>query len=269
MIVEKLKQVAEGVKDLTGGADGTDAVVTLPGGSGDAPLASPPVVSVIPPEFLATFNAMQTQLAELNAAQQKRDQEARDAEIKQAQLKGDHETAVALLRKDAETKIEAERQRAAAIEAKAKKSALDAELSTALASYEFMPGGHEQVRRLLREDFVVEAQGETFVTRSRDGQPVGQFIGALLGRPEYSHFLKAQHRGGTATNDKTQTRPTPPANPSHEGEPETASDAIELWYKGTKTDPDPLRSGKKYLDQKGNIVRNPPASGFGLRLPAR
>jgi hypothetical protein len=255
MTVNKLSQVAEGVKDLTGGADGTDAVVTLPGGSGEAPIASPPTVSVIPPEFLASFNAMQTQLAELNAAQQKRDQEARDAEIKQAQLKGDHETALALARKDSETKIEAERQRASAIAAKAKKSALDAELSTALAGYEFMPGGHDQVKKLVREDFVVDEQGETFVARSRDGQPVGQYLGALLGRQEYSHFLKAQHRGGTASSDKTQTRPTPPANPTPDVEPRNMSEAVLMT----------MAARKKSEDDP----RLTPTLGMGLRPLAR
>jgi hypothetical protein len=128
-----------------------------------------------------------------------------------------------------------------ALEERAKRYALDGELSKALASQPLVPGGAEQLTQLWRNQFQVEPQGESFHVRTPTFQSVGDFVGAQLARPEYAHFLRAQNpTGGTAgTTGAHQAAPTP-ASPAAPTTPKNFGEAIVLQmqeiYKGQPSD---------------------------------
>src|SRR4029077_13888860 len=99
---------------------------------------------------------------------------------------------------------------------RAKRFALDAELSKALASQPLVPGGADQLARLLRSDFAVEAHGESYAVRSNDFRNVSDYVNAQLARPEYAHFIRASNPGGGTggSSGASLAAPTAPANPA-------------------------------------------------------
>jgi hypothetical protein len=97
----------------------------------------------------------------------------------------------------------------------------------ALASKPLVQGGTEHLTRLLRDDFNVTAAGDSFVVQSKDFRSVGDYIGAMLGRPEYHCFVRANNpAGGTGGGNGNLTPQTSPANPPSTEQPQTFSDAV-------------------------------------------
>ena len=154
-------------------------------------------------------------------------------------------------------------------EERAKRYALDGQLTAALAAQPLVTGGAEQLTQLWRSQFIVEPQGDTFNVRTQDFQPVGSWIAAQLGRPEYAHFLRAANPGGgTAGALGVQSAPTAPgaANAATAEAPRNMGDAIARQMAGiAKTQAqNPHLSGGSSLTDAG--VRVPEAAaGFGLR----
>ena len=125
-----------------------------------------------------------------------------------------------------------------ALEERAKRYALDGELSKALASQPLVPGGAEQLTQLWRNQFQVEPQGESFHVRTPTFQSVGDFVGAQLARPEYAHFVRAQNpAGGTAgTTGAHQAAPTP-ASPAATHDAKEFGEAIILQMQEMAKEP--------------------------------
>ncbi len=196
------------------------------------PLSGTPTVTgsqtvVIPLEQLNVFTAMQARLAEVEEQQQRRDEAARAEQVQILAAKGQVEQALRAQREQAERDLQAERAARVQVEERAKRYALDGELVRALASQPLVPGGAEQLAQLWRDQFLVEPQGNSFNVRSKDFRPVGEFIGALLDRPEYAHFLRAQNpAGGTGGGTGVQSVQTSPANPIPQVEPKNMSEAV-------------------------------------------
>ena len=134
---------------------------------------------------------------------------------------------------------------------------LDGELARALATQPLVAGGADQLSQLWRSQFSVESQGDTFAVRAPDFQPVGTWIAAQLGRPEYAHFLRAQNPvGGTAGGPPgSQGAPTPAANPVVADGPKNLSEAVLLTIAA--------------LEKSKADPRLTPTLGFGLRPVAR
>jgi hypothetical protein len=219
-----------------------------------------PSTSVLPPQQTVTipldqlnaFIAMQARLAKVEEDQQRHEASAREEQVKILAAKGQVEEALRTQREEAQRALEAERVQRAQAEERAKRYALDGELARALGSQPLVAGGAEQLTQLLRDHFIVEPQGNSFHVRTQDFKAVGDYIGALLGHPEFAHFLRAQNpSGGAGGRGGALTAPTSPVNPTVPVEPKNFSEAVimQMTTAATaKVDP-----------------RLTPTVGFGLR----
>jgi hypothetical protein len=227
-----------------------------------------PATITLTSEQWAAYTSTQNRVAELEAAERRREAEDRDAEVKALQAKGQVEAAFNLQREQAQFELEAERKRLKDIEERTKRYALDTELARALAGQPLVPGGADQLTQLWRHQFAVEAQGDRFAVRAPDFQPVGSWIVAQLGRPEYSHFLRAENSGiATITGATTQLAQTlhGQAAAANTG-PRNLGDAIAIQMKDIvkQIATGAVLSGGSTLDENGTLTRLP-ALGFGLR----
>jgi hypothetical protein len=223
------------------------------------------------PEQWASYATMQKRIADFEAIENKRAAEAKEAEIKALQAKGQIEQAFSLQRQQAATELAAEQKKLKELEDRAKRYALDGELARALAEKPLVPGGAEQLTQLWRGQFNVEPQGDSFSVRSQDFQPVGQWIAAQLGRPEYAHFLRPQNpHGGTASSGTVQSAQGGGGQQTGAAQPKNLGEAIALQMAGIAKQhaADATTSGGSTLNDDGGITRLP-AAGFGLRPAAR
>jgi hypothetical protein len=160
---------------------------------------------------------MQTRLAKIEAEQHQRDEAAKAEQVRLLAQKGEIEAALKQQREQAEAALNAERATRATIEERAKRYALDGELSRVLAGQPLVPGGADQLTQLWRNQFTVEAQGDSFAVRTPTFQSVSDYVNGALAKPEYAHFLRPSNPGGgTAggTGGGNLTVPTTPANPA-------------------------------------------------------
>jgi hypothetical protein len=223
------------------------------------------------PEQWAAYTSAQSRLAELEEIERRRAAEAQAAEIKALQAKGQIEQAFNLQREQSRVELDTERKKLRELEDRAKRYALDGELARALAEKPLVPGGAEQLTQLWRGQFSVEAQGDTFAVRAPDFQPVGPWIAAQLGRPEYAHFLRPQNPGGgTVSGPMAQGGPTPPAQIPAADQPRNLGEAIAIQMANVakQQTANATRSGGSTLSEDGSITRLP-AAGFGLRAAPR
>jgi hypothetical protein len=195
-----------------------------------APQSPQPPTVTIPLEQLQTFTSIQARLAQVESEQRARDEAARAEQVKLLAAKGQIEEALQRQNEENKRQIDAERSQRAALEERAKRYALDGELSKVLASQPLVPGGAEQLTQLWRSQFQVEPQGESFQVRTPTFQSVADFVTSHLSRPEYAHFIRAQNpAGGTGgTTGAHQAGPTPPQTPPPAVEPKTFGEAIIL-----------------------------------------
>jgi hypothetical protein len=177
-----------------------------------APTAQTVTISA---EQFESFRNLQTKVAELEAANLRREQEAKDKEINLLKEKGDAENAVKTLRDQKDMELREERSKFTQIEERAKRYALDGELSRALAAQPLVsPAAAAQLANIFRSEFGVQPEGDGFAVRTRMLQSVGDFVKEKLAHADYSHFVKAEQRGGTAGGGSSAalTAPTAPAN---------------------------------------------------------
>ena len=170
--------------------------------------------------------------------------------------KGEIENALRTQREQAEQQINAERTQRAAIEERAKRYALDGELSRVLSGQRLVPGGAEQLMQLWRNQLQVEPHGDTYLVRTPTFQNVADFVQAKLAEPHYAHFLRADSAGGSAGSGSSGSAaaPTPPAHPATPPEPKTLSEAIILQIQA--------RDKEAAADPRFNM-----AAPMGLRRP--
>lgn len=219
------------------------APATVAAPAATAPLPTQPQTVTIPLEQLQTFTSIQARLAQVEAEQRTRDDASRVEQVKLLAQKGEIENALRVQREQAETQLNSERSQRAAIEERAKRYALDGELSRVLASQPLVPGGAEQLTQLWRNQFTVEAQGDSFTVRTPTFQSVNDFVAGQLANPHYAHFIRSTNQGGTAgTTGAHQADPTPPANPAAPIEPPTLGHAVilhmqKLMAKNPNADP--------------------------------
>lgn len=161
-------------------------------------------------EQIQNWTSMSARLAQLEADQRTKDEAAKAALVAAMAAKGDIENALRTVREDSATALKAERDKLAAIEERARRHALDSQLSQALASHRLVEGGAEQLTKLFRSEFVVDQEGESYKARTPTYEPLGAFIAAQLGRHEFAHFLQAKNpAGGIAGTGGQGTTPTP------------------------------------------------------------
>lgn len=219
------------------------------------PTATTQQTVTIPLEQLQAFTSIQARLAEMEAAQRTQQDAAQQEQARILAQKGEVENALRMLREQSDQTLSAERQRLAQIEDRAKRYALEGEVSHALAGHSLVPGGAEQLSQLWRTQFVVDAQGDSFAVRTPTFQSVGEYVSQQLARPEYAHFLRASSQGGTAMGQTVQAAQTPPANLAPAPQPRNMGEAVILHMQGLQ---------KAQGDARANL-----SLPMGLRASAR
>jgi len=197
-----------------------------------SPTAATQQTVTIPLEQLQAFASIQSKLADMEAAQTAQREAIQQEQARILAQKGDMENALKLAREQAEQTLTSERQKFAQIEERAKRFALDNEISRALTPHNLVHGGVEQLTQLWRSQFVIDAQGDAFSVRTPTFQSVGEFVSQQLARPEYSHFLRASSQGGTASGQPVQAAQTPPASPTPAAQPRNMGEAVILHMQG-------------------------------------
>jgi hypothetical protein len=188
----------------------------------------------IPLDQLNAFTSMQARLASIEETHQREATEAARRESEALAKKGELESALQQLRQQSDQAVAAERSKLTATEERAKRYALDGELARTLSSLPLVQGGAEQLTQLWRNQFQVQAEGESFAVRTPTFQTVGQFVADQLAKAEYAHFLRAQNTGGTAgSTGGHQAAPTPPAQPGS-NQPATLGEAVILHMQNMK-----------------------------------
>ena len=169
-------------------------------------------------------------------------------------------------REQAEATIAAERRAREEVEERAKRYALDGELGRALASQPLAVGAADHLTKILRDEFQVTPQGNSFLVQSKDFRSVGDYLGTLLGRPEYACFLRPQNAGGgTGGASATQAAPTTPANPAAAQQPRNMGEAILMSMAQRSQDAPPANlTGGSVVTEDGKVQRQG-AAAFGLR----
>lgn len=229
------------------------AVAAVPPG-GSAPPAQPSTVT-IPLEQLQLFTANQGRLAAVESELRQRDEAARLEQVKGMAARGDLEAALKTQREQAEAQLATERSSRITIEERAKRYALDGELSRALASQPLVPGGAEQLTQLWRSQLVAEPAGDSYAVRTPTFQSVGDFVAAQLAQPHYAHFIRSTNPGGAGATGAAQASPTPPAHPAAPPQPKTLGETVILHMQSLK--------GEKNSDPRLDLT-----SPMGLRRTA-
>lgn len=180
------------------------------------------------------YLADRARFAEAEVASQRAAQEAQRREAEALAQAGQIREALTMVRAQTDQQIAAERQARQQTEERARRYALDGELSRALASQQLVPGGAEQLTQLWRSQLTVDSQGDSFVVRTPTFQPVGEFVAQQLARPEYSHFVRAQNPGGGTggVDPAGQAAPTNPAQTPLAPQPRNMGEAVILHMQG-------------------------------------
>ncbi len=188
---------------------------------------APPALVPIPHEQLQSLMASQTRLAQLEAEARQREEAATAEQARLLAAKGQVEEALKSIQQQSEAKLAAEAQARMRSEERAKRYALDNELSKALSMHAILPGTTDQLTAILRGQLQVEAQGESYVVRTPAFVSAIDHVATTLGKPEFAHFLRPHGAGGAGAGG-ANAAPTPAANPTPAAEPKNFSEAIIL-----------------------------------------
>jgi hypothetical protein len=196
-----------------------------------------PTTVMVPVAELAQMRADQKQIQELAAA---REVEASAATLRASALSGQFEA----MARSHRAEIEAERNRAGAIAAKA-------ELATALAQQPLLPAAVGQLASILGPDVVATPDGKGgFQVLSKDYRSVGEFVQSKLADPAYAHF-RADIKPQSPVN-----RPNQPSPETSIAEPSNLGHALIQNYQSQRQAADAQKSG---IDP-----RLDPSQSFGL-----
>jgi hypothetical protein len=196
---------------------------TLPSSAADQPQTV-----TIPVDQLQQFAQTQARLAQLEAEQRQREEASQAEQARLLAAKGQVEEALQSIQTQSEAKLRAEAEARMRTEERAKRYALDNELSRALSMHPLLPGTTDQLAMILRGGLQVQAEGESYVVRTPTFVSVTDHVAQTLSRPEFAHFLRPTGAGGTAGSGATQAIPTPAANPALPPQPKNFGEAIIL-----------------------------------------
>ena len=212
---------------------------------------TPPALVPIPQEQLQAFLAAQTRLGQLELEARQREEAAQAETARVLAAKGQVEEALKTIQAQSEAKLRAEADARLRTEDRAKRYALDNELSKALSMHPLLPGTTDQLTSILRGQLQVEAQGESYVVRTPAFVSATDHVAATLGRPEFAHFLRPHGAGGAGGGGSTSA-PTPAANPTPAAQPKNFGEAIILQMQE-------LAKGAAVVDAKVDMSKS-----FGL-----
>ncbi len=235
------------------------AGTVTPPPAGPAPLPT----TVI--EQLQAYGALQARVSQMEAENRARETAAQAEQVRLLTEKGQVDAALALTRETAKRDLDAALAAKAAIEESSKRFALDGELARALSGHNLVKGGAGQLTELWRSKFVAEHKNGTVEVRSAQTfEPVGAVIGAMLGLPEYAHYLLPTTQGGVGAPGASSTTATPPATTPATHVPATGGEALVLKALEARMamGPNPQLTGG--TSPQGQAMA---AAGFGLYAP--
>lgn len=177
---------------------------------------------------------------------------------------GDAERAVGMLREQSTSELAAEREKLRQTEDRARRYALDGELSAALAAQPLAIGSAQQLSSLWRNEFIAEAQGDSFTVRTPTYQSVSDFVKTRLALPEFAKYLPATTSGGVGAPGASATTATPPAITPDPYQPATGGEALVLMAREARKamGPNPQLTGGTNQNKQAM-----PAAAFGLYTP--
>lgn len=247
----------------------------VPGGT----ITAPPVLQRDPADLMVTiplstiqrYQDNETRLAKVEADRRQAEAAAQVQHATAVAKNGQLEEGLRLLQAQSDAALAAARQEKAQTEDRAKRYALDGEVSRALNEHQLVEGGADQLRDIWRGAFVAEPQGDSYAVRTPTFQPVGDFIREQLKLPKFRHFLPATTSGGVGTvPGAAATIPTPaehaPATPAMPAPQNFGAAILADWRlnKPTQQPLDPLNDGGFSFDPNGRATRRE-LPGFGLR----
>jgi hypothetical protein len=221
-----------------------------------APAEQPQTVTIAVDQ-LQQFAQIQARLAQLESEQQQREEAAQAEQARLLAAKGQVEEALKSIQTQSEAKLRTEAEARLRTEERAKRYALDNELSKALAMHPILPGTADQLTTILRGQLQVQEEGDKYVVRTPTYVSAADHIAAMLAKPEFAHFLRPQSAGGTAGTGATQAEPTPPANRAPDALPKTMGEAIILQIQAQQ-------AAKGNQDSRTDMSQT-----FGLGKPVR
>lgn len=198
-------------------------------------LELPPDVTAVSKAELELLRAGQSKLASYETAAAAAEAARKQAELNAQIERGQVKEALETMRREAQERLALVESQRAAERARAERYALDGEVSRVLADQPLVPGGAEQLTQLWRNQFTVEATGDTFSVRTPTYQSVSDFVKDRLARPEYAHFVRSstQHGGtGGQTAGAAASSPTPTT--TMVAAPKTLSEAALLQTKALR-----------------------------------
>jgi hypothetical protein len=169
------------------------------------PLDAPSATVMVSAAQLAQMQADQAKVQEMLA---QREIEATAANIRATAASGQIES----LARSHRAEIEAERNRAAAIAAKA-------ELASALARQPILPHAVEQLTSILGSDITATPDGKGgFTVLSKDYRDVTSYVTATLAAPDFAHFRSDTKPAIAPVNRPNPAAPELPTEPKNHGE---------------------------------------------------
>lgn len=177
------------------------------------PETPPPAPPTAPPDLLQAFAALRTEVETYRAEKQAR--EAQAAHEKQQDLirKGQLDE----IAKNHDMALKAKDAALAALDSRARSTELRRALTEALSGHELRDGAMGQLTKLWGDEFQVDDDGDGFKVRSKsDLRDPKTVFAERLKSPEFDHFLKATHRGGSgvgADQGRKAAESTAQANP--------------------------------------------------------
>jgi hypothetical protein len=205
---------------------------------------------------LQQFMQAQTRLAQLETEARQREEAAQAEAARLLAAKGQVEAALKTIQQQSEAKLRAEAEARLRTEERAKRYALDNELSKALSMHPLLPGTTDQLTAILRSQLQVAEEGDRYVVRTPAFVSAIDHVATMLGKPEFAHFLRPYGAGGAGAGG-SQTTPTPTANPTPGAQPKNFGEAIILQMQE-------LARNTKAADPKTDMTKS-----FGLgRGPA-
>ena len=190
---------------------------------------APPALVPIPQDQLQALMASQTRLAQLEAEARQREEAATAEQARLLAAKGQVEEALKSIQSNRVRRSSRPRpRRGCRSEERARRYALDNEISKALSMHPILPGTTDQLTSILRGQLQVEAQGDSYAVRTPAFVSAIDHVATTLGKPEFGALPAAARDGGRGCAARRNAAPTPAANPTPPAEPKNFSEAIIL-----------------------------------------
>jgi hypothetical protein len=204
----------------------------------------------------AQLSQLQSQLAELQAANTAARQEAEAAKTRELIKSG-----------AADSVIRQHQAELAEAKTRAAKFAASSALSQALASHPLDVGSAEQLSTLFANDIQADPSGDgSFTCRSKDYRTVQDFVASKLAHEDYAHFLAKRPPASPSVNRPSPTTPELPTEPQTFGQFAIMAHLDRQAKRDAAAPTDPRIDPSKPLGLKGTAAGTPALGPLGIRF---